>query len=434
MATVRLTDPVVKNLPPPAQGNKIHYDSELAGFGVRVTEAGAKSYIFNYRTKSGRERRFTIGSVADNAGRLVWRASAARERARALRIDRDAGADPMDDLRKLRHALTVNALADVFEAEHLPNLRDSTRRDYTSIIRQHIRPEFGALKLTELDKAAINALHRRVAASAPYRANRLVSVLQSMLAFAIKRGDLVGENVARGVERAEEHARQRYLSEDEIARFVAVLDSHPERVSADAIKLLLLTGARRSEVLSARWDQFDLAAGTWTKPHTATKQKRMHRVPLSPQAVALLAAMRRGVDPDCPHVFSGNGTGRPVVTVARLWLTACISAGLAVQVEKRDPRGKVVTDGNGKSVKVWQPTARLHDLRHSYASLLVNSGLSLHIVGGLLGHAKVQTTHRYAHLQDATMREATGRVGAIVAGVEVPSAEVVSLPTPRRSA
>ena len=130
----------------------------------------------------------------------------------------------------------------------------------TGIIRQYIRPEFGALKLPELDKAAINALHRKVAALHPYRANRLVSVLQSMLTFAIKRGDLTGENVAYGVDRAEEQPRQRYLSEDEIARFVAVLDAHPERVSANAIKLLLLTGARRTEVLSATWDQFDLAA------------------------------------------------------------------------------------------------------------------------------------------------------------------------------
>ena len=122
----------------------------------------------------------------------------------------------------------------------------------------------------------------------------------------------------------------------------------------------------------------------------------MHYVPLSPQAVALLAMMRREADPDCPHVFVGNGTGRPVTTVRRLWLAACKSAGLAVQVEKRDPRGRVVRDAKGSPVLIWQTTARLHDLRHSYASLLVNSGVSLHIVGGLLGHSKPATTARYA--------------------------------------
>ena len=160
----------------------------------------------------------------------------------------------------------------------------------------------------------------------------------------------------------------------------------------------------------------------------------MHRVPLSPQAVALLAGMRREADPDCPHVFMGNGTGRPLMTVRRLWLAACKSAGLAVQVEKRDPRGRVVRDAKGNPVLIWQTTARLHDLRHSYASLLVNSGLSLHIVGGLLGHSKPATTARYAHLQDLVMREATSRVGAIVGGVDRPCAEVVPLPTTRRSA
>jgi integrase len=223
------------------------------------------------------------------------------------------------------------------------------------------------------------------------------------------------------------------LSESEIASFVAVLDAHPERVSANAIKLLLLTGARRSEVLSATWDQFDLQGATWTKPHGSTKQKRAHRVPLSPQAVALLAGMRREADPDCPHVFLGNGTGRPLITVRRLWLAACRSAGLAVQIEKRDSRGRVVRDANGKPVMTWQTTARLHDLRHSYASLLVNSGLSLHIVGGLLGHSKPATTARYAHLQDSVMRAATERVGAIVAGIDRPGADVVPLPTTRRA-
>jgi integrase len=428
MATFKLTDAVVKNLSAPAHGNKIHYDCELAGFGVRVTAGGAKSYIFNYRTKGGRERRYTIGTAVDNAGRLVLKPSAARERACALKIERDAGTDPMGDLHKLRRAPTVNELADAFEAEHLPTLRDSTQRDYQGIIKQYIRPEFGALKLPELNRSAIDALHGKVAVLHPYRANRIVSVLQSMLKFAIKRRDLTGENVAYGVDRAEEQPRQRYLSEEEIARFVAGLDAHPERVSANAIKLLLLTGARRSEVLSATWDQFDLRGGTWTKPHTATKQRRMHRVPLSPQAVALLAGMRREGDPDCPHVFRGNGTGRPVTTVRRLWLAACKSAGLAVQVEKRDTRGRVVKAANGKPVMVWQTTARLHDLRHSYASLLVNSGLSLHIVGGLLGHSKPATTARYSHLQDSVMREATGRVGAIVGGVDRPSADVLPLP------
>src|SRR4051812_31558233 len=125
MATIKLTDAAVKSLPAPAHGNKIHYDSELAGFGVRVTGAGAKSYIFNYRTRGSQtERRITIGRALDgSSGKTVWKTSAARERARALRIERDAGADPMGGLREVRSALTVNKLADAFEAGHLPTLR-----------------------------------------------------------------------------------------------------------------------------------------------------------------------------------------------------------------------------------------------------------------------------------------------------------------------
>jgi integrase len=150
----------------------------------------------------------------------------------------------------------------------------------------------------------------------------------------------------------------------------------------------MLTGSRRNEVLSATWDQFDLTTGTWTKPHTATKQAKLHRVPLSPQAVALLADMRKAATGR--FLFPGQSAERPLVEIKRFWASACRQAGI---------------EG-----------ARLHDLRHTYASVLASSGLSLPIIGALLGHSQAATTQRYAHLMDDPLRQATALAARVIAG------------------
>jgi integrase len=221
-----------------------------------------------------------------------------------------------------------------------------------------------------------------------------------MMGIAIKEG-WREDNPARGIELAHEEKRERFLSPAEIRRLVAALTQHSEKISANAIRLLLLTGARRGEVLSARWDQFDLAGGVWLKPSAHTKQKRSHRVPLSAPALELLADMRREATDGCPYVFPSLKASRPATNgapavhaplteVKRTWASVCKAA---------DMKG-----------------ARLHDLRHSYAAVLASSGLSLHIVGALLGHTQPRTTARYAHLYDDALRSATERVGKVVAG------------------
>jgi integrase len=127
-----------------------------------------------------------------------------------------------------------------------------------------------------------------------------------------------------------------------------------------------------------------------------------------------------------PYVFPGRD-GKPVNDIKRTWMSICRKAGLAVQVEKRAKDGKVIRTDMGEPVMVWQATARIHDLRHTYASILASHGLSLPIIGALLGHTQPQTTARYAHLLDDPLRAATERVGVVVTKKRDESTDVVQL-------
>lgn len=381
----RLTDSIVRSLEVPEKGNRLTYDAEVKGFGARVTAAGARSFILNYRV-AARERRITIGSFPD------WSVKAARDQAKAFKREIDLGVDPMAEREEERSAQTVAALCDLFELEYLPNRRPKTREDYCSLIKLYIRPKLGRAKAAAVRPDDVVALHREIAARAPYQANRVLAVISSLMAFAIRK-KMREDNPAKGIEQAPEEKRERYLSPEEIGRLGEALDTHPERTSANAIRLLLLTGARRGEVLSATWDQFDLSRGVWTKPSMHTKQKKVHRVPLSAGAIALLEEMKRQARPGARYVFPGRPkddgtTGAPLAGIKRTWASVCCTAALE--------------------------DVRIHDLRHSYASILASSGLSLQIVGALLGHTQPRTTARYAHLYDDVLRDATERVGVVV--------------------
>lgn len=424
-----LTDKLVKDLPKPETGNRITYDGDVRGLGVRVTSAGARSWIFNYR--AGRtERRMTIGDTT------AWTVKKARERANELRRLVDGGQDPMADRHADRAAPTVNDLADRFVAEHLPKKRASTQDEYSRLLRVHIRPALGKKRVADLQYGDLEAMHRKIAATAPYAANRALAVTSKMLNLAI-RWQIRTDNPAKGVERAQEEKRERFLVDAEIARLSEALASHPERNSANAVRFLLLTGARKGETLSATWDQIDITAGVWLKPSAATKQRKEHRLPLSAPALQLLSEMKAKADlenqrrakdklPPVTALFPGPD-GKPLTDIKHFWASICRTAGLSVEVDKLDGAGKVVRDAEGQPVRVWQSTVRIHDLRHTHASILVNLGLSLPIIGKLLGHTQAATTHRYAHLQDDPLRAATERAGAVIAGAGKPGADVVTL-------
>jgi integrase len=391
-----LTDAVVKRLPTPAKGKEITLDDEVTGFGVRVTAAGARSYVLRYTTRAGRERVYTIGDA------MVRRCTVARTKAKDLRRDIEDGGDPLGDIEDERSAPTVADLIERFREEHLPRKRESTRADYERMLRLHIGPHFGQhTKVADIRFEDVDALHRKITKTgATYAANRCVAIMSKMFSLAVRWG-MRERNPARGIERNIEYSRRRYLSGDELVRLTAALAKHPDKQAADIIRMLTLTGARRGEVLGMRWADVDLTEGVWSKPPSSTKQKEHHQVPLSAPARQLLSDIRaqqtgkRHVLPT--YVFPGAGVTGHIVEIKKSWRHICKAAAIT--------------------------GLRVHDLRHSFASQLASGGASLPLIGALLGHSNPSTTHRYSHLFDDPQRAAVERVGNVIvaAGKPAPS-------------
>jgi integrase len=294
----------------------------------------------------------------------------------------------------------VRQLADRYELEHLPKKRAGSARDDIAMLKTWVIPALGARKVASVRPADIEALHAKVTRSgAKTRANRIVGLLSKMFALAVK-WEYRGDNPCRGaVDLNPETKRRRYLSTAEIARLSLALGECASRQAANAIRLLMLTGARRSEVCGAKWRQFDLVAGTWTKAASETKQNRDHTVPLSAPALQLLQDIGPGHRED--FLFPGHdGTGYLNIRTTWEWVRS--------KADLKD--------------------VHLHDLRHSFASILISGGASLPLIGALLGHSNPATTNRYAHLQMDPMRAAAERVGSVVtasgAGEVVPLAKV----------
>ena len=351
------------------------------GFGVKVMASSKKTYVVSYYF-AGIEREYVIGDAKD------IRCAAARKKAREIRQKAKDGIDPQAERVAAREAPTVKDLAARYAEDHLPKKRPGSQRNDEAMLRQWIVPQLGAMKVAAVRPKDVEDLHRRITKlGTPIRANRVVALLSKMFSLAI-RWDMRPDNpVKNAVERNAETKRKVYLTLEQIARLSETLAAHPDQNVSDAIRLLLLTGARRSEVLGARWDQFDLAAGRWVKPASTTKQAQQHEVPLSAPALELLVRRRATVKGD--YVFPGRGTPH-LTEIKKGWASLCKTAGF---------------DG-----------VRIHDLRHTAASILVSGGATLPMIGALLGHSQVSTTHRYAHLYTDPLREAVDRLGAAFTG------------------
>jgi integrase len=292
--------------------------------------------------------------------------------------------DPLAGAEAARAAPTVNMLVERYKAEILPTRRPNTRREYLALLNNEIMPAIGAMKVGAVSHTDIARLHQKMSARAPYRANRLVALLSRLFSLAIKWG-WISRNPCHGIERNPEEPRERYLTGLELARLIDVLNGFEDQQAANIVRLMLLTGARKGEVLEAEWRQFDLNEGVWVKPSSHTKQKRLHRAPLNAEAIALLRSIRQRRT----YVFPARLTGLPRQDIRKPWARICQAAGLL--------------------------DMRRHDLRHSFASILAGKNLSLPIIGKLMGHTQTNTTQRYAHLADNPLREATALVGKIVA-------------------
>lgn len=388
----RLLNPTAVRETKPGNKEVIVWDDRIAGFGLRVTPKGAKTYIFKHRVGRGAGavvRKPTIG-VADGKGADIKALNeAARAKALEFQALLKAGGDPARARAEQDAAPNVSTLCDIYMERHGSTKRSASEDQRR--IDKVVKPRLGKLKARELTQLDIEDLHRSYR-DRPYEGNRVLALLSKMFNLAEEWG-YVDKNPATRVKKYPEQRRRRYMTKDEDVRFRAALRKYLEvpdqnRIDAvDIIALLSLTGARSGEALSATWDQFDLDAGVWTTPATNTKTAREYRRPISDEVVKLLRTRARSGK----FIFPGPGRTGHRVNIKGAWQKIRKLASIE--------------------------DLRVHDLRHTFASLLVSDGVPLPIIGALLGHTQIQTTMGYAHLLDDPLREAAGRIGTKLAGL-----------------
>ena len=384
----RLTLRAIEALEPRPGAQYVAWDTDIRGFGVRVSPAGSRTYILKYRLTSGRVRWASIDRVG------VVTLAQARQRARQLLGVVATGDDPLHRKDVARGAPTVSTVADRFLEEHVEARRKpSTIRLYRLAVASHIRPFLGQLAIADVSRADVVRLHHHLRAT-PYLANRVLAVLSKLCSWSEDYGYRPpASNPCRGVEKYTEQPRQRYLSVAELSRLGAALRNAEryKRISPSAvavIRLLLFTGARVSEILSLRWSDVDLAAGMLRLPDSKSGRKT---ILLSAPAIEILDAWPHFAG--SPFVFPGEGPA---------WRKGEHRVSLTDAWEWIRRRARLVD-------------VRIHDLRHSFASVAVSNGQSLPTIGALLGHTQAATTQRYAHLMDDPLRAASNATAATIA-------------------
>jgi integrase len=408
MADQRLSKRVVDNIRPNGTEFTV-WDDALTGFGVRVRASGAKSYVLVYRAGAGRKapvRKVTLGSV----GKLT--PDVARALAQKALGSIAHGNDPAAERAQDRAGMTVKELVEAFLEDHSDlKLKASTTKRYRHLLRHWVVPELGSTKADVLTRAAVAKLHGKMKKK-PVSANRMLGALSSTYSFAQRRAIVPeGFNPATRIEKYGEQHRERFLTTSELARIGGALREAETRgipwmvdetqpnakhiprqeknrrtvfgpFATAAVRLLLFSGCRLSEILRLKWEYVDTERGLLLLPDSKTGRRA---VVLNAPALAVLASLPRLGS----YVVPGGNPERPRHDLKRLWGTVSRRAGL---------------EG-----------VRLHDLRHTYASVGAGGGLGLPIIGKLLGHSQSATTARYAHLDNDPLKRASESIGAHIA-------------------
>lgn len=362
---------------PAGKDRGVLWDDGLSGFGVISFPSGKKVYVVQYR-QAGRSRRSTIGEH----GRLT--PDEARRLAKVELGAVEGGSDPIEERRRERAVRTFQEVAEDFIARHAKAKRkDSTAGEYARLLRLHVYPVIGSTRIVDVTRRDVAKMHGDMS-SAPAIANKALAVVSSIWGWATRRDEVEAtSNPAKGIERYPEERRERFLTPAEFGRLGdALRDEALDPHAVAALRLLVLTGARLREILHLRWSEIDFERGMAFLPDSKTGQKPLY---LSAAALAVLDRLPR-VQGN-PHVIAGrNGGAR--ADLKRPWAAVSRAAGLS--------------------------SVRLHDLRHSFASVGAGASMGLPVIGKLLGHSQPATTARYAHLDADPMRRAADTIGATI--------------------
>ncbi len=347
-------------------------DISLPGFTVRCRK---KSTSYSVKISiNGRAKRFTIG----NHG-LPWTPDTARKEAMKIK------SDPIAALKETEKIPTIFQAAAEYKEDHLKNLKPGPRRDYTTLLDKHIVPFSPEKLVMEFNRQEAIKLHKSLS-NTPRWANYALTVLSSFMSWCEDFGYRPeNSNPCKNIKRFKENKRQRYLSSDEFTLIGAAL-SHLEQkgkisiYAAAAIRLLIFTGARSAEILKLNHANISYDKKMLFLSDSKTGEKT---IKLNEPAIEILRALPRQINSD--YVIIGQRTGKHMVNISKPWKLVCKTAGVE--------------------------DCRLHDLRHSYASVLASQGVSLLLIGKLLGHSNPQTTARYAHLVDDVVTAANDQLG-----------------------
>ena len=394
----KITKRSVESLKPKAKDYFL-WDDDLAGFGVRVMRSGLKTYVLQYRV-GRRTRRNAFSRVG------TMTPDQARTYARELLVEVDKGQDPVAELVAHRRSPTLAHLCQQFLDEYVEQrCKPTTQREYKRLVKLIIVPQLGTFKIGDVKRSDIAKLHHDLRET-PYQANRTLATLSKIFNLAEVWGlRLDGSNPCRHVKKYSETKRERYLTFEEFKNLGQTLreaecDGSEPKPVINAIRLLILTGARLNEIQTLKWEY--VREGFLALPDSKTGAKR---IVLGKEAVDVLQRIERV--PDNPYVITGKVEGQHWNDLQRPW---------------RSIRDKAKLTG-----------LRIHDLRHSFASVAASQGESLAIIGKLLGHSQVQTTARYAHLSPNPVSATADRISSVIAvamGSEAPRLKAANSNTP----
>jgi integrase len=383
----------------------LQYDTELKGFGIRIGASGKLTWFVEYRPGAGGRR---VAKKRYYFGSREFTPEQARQTGKELLAAVALGSDPMRERLRERQSLTFSEFAERYLAEEADaKLKPGTIANYQIAIRKHANPDLGRIKLDKISNADLARLHTKIGKTSTVNANRTMECISSIFRYAATCNIVpVGHNPTKGIRAFRENRRERFLSSEELARLGEAIreaetvgtpyeldETKPsakhapkpesrrikiDAYTAAAFRLLILTGARLREILNLRWDFVDFQRGLLLLPDSKTGRKA---IVLNAPALAVLQKLEHaGL-----YVIATGNPERPKADLNRPWRTISKRSGLV--------------------------GVRIHDLRHTHASVGAAAGLSLPIIGKLLGHTQASTTQRYAHLASDPLKEASDKIG-----------------------